>query len=82
MKCETNALYRRGIAELKSEVYEIVAIFCNERRELINSFSDITVQMCQFDQAAIIRRYITKKPILPASIELQKIVIMMKKTDK
>lgn len=79
---ETNALYKRGIEELKSEDFEIVAIVCDGRRGLINSFSDIPVQMCQFHQAAIIRRYITKKPRLPASIELQNIVSMMKETDK
>lgn len=79
---ETNALYKRGIEELKSEGFEIVAIVCDGRRGLINSFSDIPIQMCQFHQAAIIRRYITKKPRLPASIELQDIVSMMKETGK
>ncbi len=38
--------------------------------------------MCQFHQAAIVRRYITKNPRLPASIELKEIVSMMKQTDK
>ena len=38
--------------------------------------------MCQFHQAAIIRRYITKKPRLQASIELNQIVRLMTKTDK
>ena len=38
--------------------------------------------MCQFHQVAIIRRYITKNPKLPASIELKEIVRLMSKTDK
>jgi hypothetical protein len=38
--------------------------------------------MCQFHQVAIIRRYITKNPKLPASIELKELVAMMKMTDK
>ena len=38
--------------------------------------------MCQFHQVAIIRRYITKNPKLPASIELKELVAMMKLTDK
>ena len=79
---ETNALYKRGIKELKSEGFEIVAIVCDGRRGLINSFSDIPVQMCQFHQSAIIRRYITKRPRLFASIELQNIVSMMKEMNK
>ena len=38
--------------------------------------------MCQFHQVAIIRRYITKNPKIPASIELKELVAMMKMTDK
>jgi len=38
--------------------------------------------MCQFHQVAIIRRYITKNPKLPASIELKELVAMLKMTDK
>ncbi len=38
--------------------------------------------MCQFHQVAIIRRYITKNPKLPASIELKELVSMMKMTDR
>ncbi len=38
--------------------------------------------MCQFHQAAIIRRYITKNPKLPAAIELKEVVSLMKYTDK
>ena len=82
VKYETNSLYRKGIEELKSNGFEIVAIVCDGRRGLINSFSSIPVQLCQFHQAAIVRRYITKKPRLPASIELMEIVNMMKQTDK
>ena len=38
--------------------------------------------MCQFHQVAIIRRYITKNPKLPASIELKELVAMIKLTDR
>jgi hypothetical protein len=38
--------------------------------------------MCQFHQVAIIRRYITKNPILPPYIELKELVSMLKLTDK
>jgi len=82
VKYETNALYKKGIEELKNKGFEIIAIVCDGRRGLINSFQSIPVQMCQFHQAAIVRRYITKKPRLPASIELKEIVNMMKQTDK
>ena len=82
VKYETNALYKKGIEELKEKGFDIIAIVCDGRRGLINSFPDIPVQMCQFHQAAIIRRYITKNPRLPASIELRDIVSVMTQTDK
>ena len=82
VKTETNALYIKGINELKRQGFEIVGIVCDGRKGLLQSFNEIPVQMCQFHQAAIIRRYITKNPKLPASIELKELVAMMKMTDK
>jgi hypothetical protein len=82
IKNETNSRYREGIEELKSRGYVIKAIVCDGRRGLIQSFKVIPVQMCQFHQAAIIRRYITKKPKMPAAIELKQIVDLMKQSDK
>jgi len=82
VKTETNALYFQGINELKKQGFTILAIVCDGRRGLFNLFDNIPVQMCQFHQAAIIRKYITKKPKLPASIELKELVAMMKMTDK
>ena len=82
VKYETNLLYIEGIKELQSKGYTVLAIVCDGRRGLLNSFGDIPVQMCQFHQTAIIRRYITKKPRLQASIELNQIVRLMTKTDK
>jgi transposase-like protein len=79
---ETNSLYKQGIEELKSKGYTIVAIVSDGRKGLVQSFGSLPVQMCQFHQVAIIRRYITKNPKLPASIELKEIVAMMKLTDK
>ncbi len=82
VKNETNTLYKEGIQELQSKGYSIAAVVCDGKTGLLSSFGDIPVQMCQFHQAAIIRRYITKKPRLQASIELHQIVGIMTKTDK
>ena len=82
VKAETNTLYIRGINELKKQGFEIVGIVCDGRKGLLQSFGKTPVQMCQFHQSAIIRRYITKKPKLPASIELKELVAMIKMTDK
>jgi len=82
VKNETNILYSQGIKELQTKGYLITAIVCDGRRGLLNSFESIPVQMCQFHQVAIIRRYITKKPRLQASIELTQVVRLLTKTDK
>ncbi len=82
VKTETNALYVQGINELKSMGFQIVAIVCDGRKGLIQSFDDIPVQMCQFHQSAIIRRYLTKKPKLKAAQELIEVTDLMKQTDK
>ena len=82
VKTETNALYIQGINELKSLGFQITAIVCDGRKGLIQSFDNIPVQMCQFHQSAIIRRYLTKKPKLKAAQELIVVVDLMKQTDK
>jgi hypothetical protein len=82
VKTETVALYKRGIQELSAQGFIIKAIVCDGRRGLLTSFESIPVQMCQFHQAAIIRRYITKNPRMPAAIELKEITSLMKHTDK
>ena len=79
---ETNALYIQGIEELKSRGYTILALVCDGRKGLILNFEDIPVQMCQFHQCAIIRRYLTKNPKLKAGQELKVVVDLMKQTDK
>ena len=82
VKNETNALYKEGINKLQPKEYSILTIVCDGKTGLLSSFKNIPVQMCQFHQTAIIRRYITKKPRLQASIELNQIVKLMINTDK
>lgn len=82
VKAETNQMYRAGVKELQKRGFTVVAIVCDGRRGLLQSFKDIPVQMCQFHQVAIIRRYITKNPKLVASVELKEIVALLKQTDK
>ena len=82
VKHETNTLYAQGIKELKDKGFVVKAIVCDGRKGLIQSFAGIPVQMCQFHQSAIIRRYLTKRPKLVAAQELLKVVDLMKVTDK
>lgn len=82
VKNETNALYVTGINELKSLGFQVSAIVCDGRKGLAQSFEGIPIQMCQFHQCAIIRRYLTKKPKLKTGQELMDVVDLMKQTDK
>lgn len=79
---ETNSVYIQGIEELKKQGFTILAIVCDGRKGLVKSFGNIPVQMCQFHQSAVIRRYLTKKPKLKASQELMGVVDLMTITDK
>jgi hypothetical protein len=82
VKDETNMRYRPDIAELKESGFTVQSIVCDGRRRLIQSFRDIPVQMCQYHKAAILRRYLTKRPKLQAARELTDIVDLMKQRDK
>jgi transposase-like protein len=82
VKSETNDLYIKGINELKSKGFEVVAIVCDGRKGLVRAFNNIPVQLCQFHQVAAIRRYITKNLKMDASIDLKIHVASLKSTDK
>lgn len=82
VKNEANLLYFKGIQEIAKRGIEIQSIICDGRKGLFQLFPDIPVQMCQFHQVAIIRRYLTKKPKLQASKELWALVSLLTKTDK
>jgi len=79
---ETNEEYRRWVYQLQSEWWIIKAIVCDWRRGLLWWFWDIPTQMCHFHQIQIVRRNITKNPILEENKELKKIVSRLPRTDK
>jgi hypothetical protein len=79
---ETNNEYRKWIEELMFEWWVIESIVSDWRRWLLWMFDWIPSQMCHFHQKQIIRRYITKKPILESNKELNEIVRWLHKTDK
>lgn len=82
VKQETNKLYLSGIEELTRKGIHIQAVICDGRKGLLQLFGEIPVQMCNFHQVAIIRRYLTKKPKMQASKELWDLVLLLSKTDK
>lgn len=82
VKNENNTDYKNWVKELIKQWWIIKAIVCDWRKWLLWGFPNTPTQMCNFHQVAIIRRYITKKPILEANIELKKITELLTKTDK
>jgi len=79
---ETNKLYKQGITELQSIGFKVEAIVCDGRRGLSKLFPDIPLQMCIFHQVAIITRYLTRKPRHASGLELRRLCLSLKDTDK
>ena len=82
VKQETNKLYLSGIEEITRRGIKIQSIICDGRKGLLQLFNGTPVQMCNFHQVAIIRRYLTKKPKMQASKELWELVLLLVHTDK
>lgn len=83
VKIETNLSYLSGVEVITKRGIKIQSIICDGRKGLINFFlKDIPVQMCNFHQVAIIRRYLTLNPKMQASKELWRITRLLTKTCK
>ena len=81
---ETVDDYELGIIELQLAGFEITGAIVDGKPGAIQRLEKLglPVQMCQFHQIAIVTRYITKNPRLPASIELKELVQMLTQTDQ
>ena len=80
---ETNQLYFDGIEEIARRGIKIQSIICDGRKGLLGLFGkEIPIQMCNFHQVAIVRRYLTQKPKLQASKELWEHTLILVHTDK
>ncbi|MGI8634871.1 MAG: IS256 family transposase, variant Zn-binding type, partial [Segetibacter sp.] len=82
VKQETNKLYLLGIEEITRRGIKVQAIICDGRKGLLSLFEGIPIQMCNFHQIAIIRRYLTKEPKMQASKGLWEHALLLKQTDK
>jgi hypothetical protein len=82
VKQETNKLYFSGIEEIAKSGIKVQAIICDGRMELLQLFGNIPIQMCNFHQIAILRRFLTKKSKMQANKELWEHVVLLAKTDK
>lgn len=79
---ETISQYLEGISWLKSNGFRIYGAVIDGMRGLAQALYPIPVQMCQFHQILITRRYLTQEPELEASIELLSLVKNITKMDK
>jgi hypothetical protein len=82
VKQETNKLYLSGIEEIVRRGIKVQSIICDGRKGLLQLFDTIPIQMCNFHQVAIVRRYLTKKPKMQASKELWALTLLLVRTDK
>ena len=82
VKNENNKAYKDGVKELQEQWWKIQGIVCDGRMGLLTWFQDIPTQMCHFHQVAILRRYITKRPLLQANKDLKWLGELLIQTDK
>ena len=82
VKHETNKLYLAGIEEISRRGIKVQSIICDGRKGLFSLFEDVPIQMCNFHQVAIIRRYLTKRPKMQASKELWELTQLLARTDR
>ena len=79
---ETIGQYMEGISWLKSQSFKIYGAVIDGMRGLAQALYPIPVQMCQFHQILITRRYLTQEPELNASSELLSLVKSITQMDK
>lgn len=82
VRYETIQDYLEGVKWLKSQGFKIYGVVIDGIRGLSSALFPIPVQMCQFHQILITRRYLTNEPDLDASKELLSLVNNITKMDK
>ena len=66
--------YKQQLQVLLDLGYIVKAIIIDGKRGLYKAFKDYPIQMCHFHQRKTINKYLTRKPRLEASKDLQKIM--------
>ena len=79
---ETIADYMEGIHWLEKNNFKIYGVVIDGMKGLAKALSPYPVQLCQFHQMLIVRRYITQDPDIEASRALLYLVGDMTKMDK
>lgn len=74
---ETIAEYRVARQTLEQQGFILQAAVIDGKQGVFGVFADIPVQMCQFHQMMIIRRYLTLRPKLEAGKELRAVTLAL-----
>lgn len=74
---ETPSEYLKARRTLELKGYIIEAVVIDGKRGVSRVFNDLPVQMCQFHQIAIVRRYLTSRPKTEAGKELRAITLAL-----
>jgi hypothetical protein len=82
VKHETLADYKEGFDWLLANGFTIQGIVCDGLRGILQLFDKHKVQMCQYHQICIVKRYLTQQPELLASVELLKLTKFLTKIKK
>ncbi len=77
---ENQETYINGINELRDKGWIIVCLVVDGKNLSLGEKLGIPVQMCQFHQLAIVKRYLTSNPKLLASKQLKQIAELLPKT--
>lgn len=77
VQSETPEEYLKARTDLEAQGFTIEGAVIDGKRGVLRIFSDVPVQMCQFHQIAIVRRYLTSRPKLEAGIELRAITLAL-----
>ena len=72
--------YKEMVNGLCKMGFTIKSITIDGKKGLVQAFNDIPIQMCHFHQQAIMMRYLTRKPKLPAAIDLRRIAFYLSRT--
>lgn len=80
---ETVRDYVWGIDQLERVGWTIQALVMDGRKGVRDAFEGrFPVQMCHFHQVAIVTRYLTQRPQLPAAVELAVLTATLKNADE
>lgn len=79
---ENIGIYRFGKDHIEKNGFKITAIVLDGKPGIRALFQGIPVQMCHFHQKQIVKRYLTDRPKLEASIALKKIMTTLTTTNE